>query len=71
MGYALMFGKCCACGGLTSFNPVKVPSVRINGTKEPVCKFCIEDANKKRKEMGLETFNVPEDAYEPCNEMEL
>ena len=71
MGYALAFGLCAQCKQPFGFNPVRVPSVRVNGEKEPVCKLCIDRANPIRKERGLPEFTVHPDAYEPVEESEL
>jgi len=71
MGYALCTGMCAACRRLFSFNPVRVPSVRINGSRDPVCRECIEAANVERRARGLEPFPVAADAYEACDESEL
>jgi hypothetical protein len=54
-----------------TFNPIHVPSVRIEGKREPVCKSCIEKANVVRKEKGLELIPLLPDAYEACDECEL
>jgi len=71
MGYVLMFGCCINCGRQFIFNPNKVPSVRVNGVREPVCRSCVEWANGERKKKGLELFTIPPDAYEACREEEL
>jgi len=71
MGYAYMIGECFGCKQTFSFNPNKVPSIRIEGVKQPVCEVCIEKANPKRKANGLEPIEILPGAYEPCNESEL
>jgi len=71
MGYAICFAPCCACKRPFGFNPNKVPSIRVNGVKEPVCRTCIELANPQRKAMGLPEFAINPDAYEPVDENEL
>jgi hypothetical protein len=71
MGYATAIGACLVCKGLFSFNPVRVPSFRVNGVKEPICQACIELANIKRKETGLQPFTYADDAYDACDEGEL
>lgn len=48
MGYMIAMGACATCGKIISFNPERVPSVRINGVKEPVCRTCIERENARR-----------------------
>ena len=45
MGYAIATGTCYTCGALFNFNPVRVPSVRVDGVREPICRACIDRAN--------------------------
>lgn len=72
MGYALCIGDCYACGKTFSFNPVRVPSFRDkNNVRQPVCRSCMEQINRKRQKMSLEPFVIPEDAYDYCEESEL
>ena len=72
MGYVFMVAGCYACGRIFSFNPMKVPSIRDrNGVRQPVCRRCMEIANEKRKEKGLEPFSIADGAYEPCDEREV
>lgn len=71
MGYVLAYGNCINCGKPFSFNPAKVPSIRVQGVREPVCKGCIEKANEVRRALGRELFTILPDAYEPCEESEL
>jgi len=71
MGYVTCMGRCAVCGGLMSFNPVRVPSITIKGNREPVCQSCMARINALRKEKGLEEFPVLPDAYEACDENEL
>ena len=72
MGCALMIGTCFACGKTFTFNPVRVPSFRDeHNIRQPVCAGCMAKVNEKRKEMGLEPFQIAADAYEACDEYEL
>lgn len=72
MGYCLAFSECVGCRSIFGYNPNYVPSIRTSyGTKEPVCKQCIERANPIRKEKGLPEFTIHPQAYEPLNEEEL
>jgi hypothetical protein len=64
MGYMLCTATCVNCKNLFSFNPDLVPSVRVNGVKEPICKTCVEWANPKRVEKGLEPIKILPGAYE-------
>lgn len=71
MGYAFATSPCVACHGLFSYNPMKVPSIRVNGAREPVCPACMALANAKRVANGLPPHAIADDAYEPCDEREL
>ena len=68
MGYALAFGPCIGCGRVFGFNPHAVPSVVVQGEREPVCRTCIERANPTRIANGLPPFSIRPDAYEPVEE---
>jgi hypothetical protein len=65
MGFMIAIGRCVACGNTFAFNPNKVPSIRINGEKEPICRPCIERANALKREKGIPEFEIPKDAYAP------
>jgi hypothetical protein len=71
MGYALAMGDCLCCQKPFAFNPVKVPSFRYKGSKEPICRDCMVVVNQKRVASGLEPFAIAADAYEACDEGEL
>lgn len=71
MGYAICTGQCAGCRRIFSFNPVRVPSIRVNGVREPLCRTCVDTVNAHRLKSGLEVFPIPEDAYEPVDESEL
>ena len=72
MGYAFMVSECYTCGGMFTFNPVKVPSVRDkNNVRQPICRHCVEDVNKLKAAQGMELFVIPKDAYTACDETEL
>lgn len=71
MGFVLVFGHCCNCSQFMKFNPIHVPSVRVNGKREPVCKKCVEELNEKRKLVGAEPWPIHPEAYEAADENEL
>jgi hypothetical protein len=71
MGFALCHGHCIGCGQLFSFNPVRVPSITIKGTREPVCRNCVERVNPVRIKNGLPPIVPLPDAYDACDESEL
>jgi hypothetical protein len=69
MGWAFVIGQCFGCGRTFTFNHVHVPSVPAaasgTGTREPVCRACVEKANPVRIENGLPPIVIHPDAYEP------
>jgi hypothetical protein len=69
--YALCTSPCAGCGRLFSYNPVRVPSIRIKGTREPICRVCIDRVNPTREANGLPPIAPAADAYEPVDEGEL
>lgn len=79
MGYVLCIGTCCFCKGIFGFNPLKVPSVKVdgngdpdpNGDKAPICENCMERGNAMRRSKGLEPFPILPGAYEAVNENDL
>lgn len=71
MGYYFCAGACYGCGRLFSFNPVRVPSITVEGTRQPICIVCVERANPLRKKNGLPLIEPLPDAYEACEEGEL
>jgi hypothetical protein len=71
MGYALATSHCIGCGQIFSYNPVRVPSIRINGSREPICLPCVKLVNPIRVKNGLDPIVPKPDAYEACDEGEL
>lgn len=71
MGYVMAMGRCIGCSNVFSFNPVRVPSIRINGTKEPICKECVEKVNPMRRANGVPEIVPHPDAYDAADEQEL
>lgn len=68
---AFMVGFCFTCRRLFTFNPVLVPSLLINGVKEPVCAACCDAVNPGRIAAGLEPIIPLPGAYDACDESEL
>jgi hypothetical protein len=64
-------GPCVSCGVIFAFNPVRVPSVPVNGEREPACRACVDRANPIRVAKGLAQIVVHEDAYTGCREEEI
>jgi hypothetical protein len=69
MAWMFVMGPCYACGQPFTYNADHVPSVpghlTTSGTREPVCRACIERANPERVKNGLEPIVPHPDAYEP------
>jgi len=65
---ALMYvhGFSVACRKPLSFNADRVPSIRVEGVREPLCEGCFHKWNKiHRTDKGLELIPLNPDAYEP------
>lgn len=65
MAYLFAYGPCYACQQPFSFNPYIVPSITINGNREPICEQCIIRANPERIKRGLPAIVPLPGAYEP------
>lgn len=70
-GYALAMGPCVRCKRVFSFNPVRVPSVVVLGSRRPICQDCVDQINPMRLAAGLEPIVPLPDAYDGCEEGEL
>ena len=71
-GYVMVIGECVACQNRISFNPVYVPSLRVNGVKRELCKSCFDKWNQiHRTSQGLPLIPLHPEAYEPCPESEI
>lgn len=70
--YAFMLAPCVLCGIPFAFHPNLVPSVRVKGEKEPVCRQCHDYLNDLREKKGLERWPEPlAGAYEAAPEEEI
>lgn len=70
--FCFVVGNCCSCGVLITFNPVRVPSLTVNGSREPLCRTCFGRWNEiHRTSKGLEPVEAHADAWEGCDESEL
>lgn len=72
-GFVTAMSPCFGCGGLMTYNPHKVPSIRDprTGEREPICADCVERANPLRIANGLDPIVVLDGAYEGMPEEEL
>lgn len=68
MGFAWMFAFCVACRMPIHFNPHAVPSLVVNGQREPLCRNCAERWNHLHP---ANARPIRDDAYEPIAEEEL
>lgn len=71
MGYYFATSACFGCGKLFSYNPHRVPSIRHNGERRPICRTCVEIVNPRRIANGLPPIEPFPDAYEPIDEAEF
>lgn len=72
MGFAECIGPCCGCGEMITFNPNKVPSLRVHGNREPLCRVCFGKWNEiHRVSKGLPPEPLAPDAYSPIPESDL
>ena len=67
-GYMFVLGPCAGCGTVFAFNADLVPSVRVNGQREPICAACVTAANPIRRAHGLDPIVVHPDAYQPSED---
>ena len=71
MGYALAMSACVGCGRVFGYSPTKVPSVLVDGSREPICESCVVRFNAIRAERGLPLIVPKPGAYEADDESEL
>jgi hypothetical protein len=68
MAIMIVMGRCYSCGTLMHFSPTLVPSLpgslTTTGTREPVCRGCVERANPERIKNGLAPIVILDGAYE-------
>jgi hypothetical protein len=65
MGYLYVLGECFSCHRLFTFSAERVPSIVVDGQREPVCADCVERANPERIANGLPPIVPLPGAYEP------
>jgi len=64
-GYMYALGRCWSCGRPLMFNAERVPSIPIDGERQPICQGCVDIANPRRVANGLDPIVVMPGAYEP------
>jgi len=52
-----------------TFNPDLVPSIRVTGFREPVCRSCVEEVNPVRVAKGLDPIQILPGAYDPTEDV--
>ena len=63
-GFMFVIGHCIACGVYLTFNPHYVPSLIVEGQREPLCRGCHSRWNKiHRVDKGLEPITLHPEAY--------
>jgi len=70
MSDAVVFvlGACLCCGRLFTFNPWRVPSHQWHGTREPICRDCVDRINPRRVANGLPPIVPLPGAYDPADD---
>ena len=71
MAQVYVFAPCAACRKVFACSPTRVPSVVIDGMRQPICADCVALANPQRIANGLEPIHVLPGAYEPDDESEV
>ena len=69
--FAYMFTQCPCCHCGFACNPIRVPSITIDGVRVAICKNCFEFRQKYREANDLPRETYAADAYEPVNMEEV
>jgi hypothetical protein len=65
-----VLSACVGCQQIISYNPNKVPSLSVNGNREPICKKCFNKWNEiHRTSKGLEAVYLHPEAYSATREV--
>jgi len=59
-----VMGVCVCCTAMISFDPERVPFIKIKGQKQPLCESCVHETNERRKLLKLYPIVIPEGTYE-------
>jgi hypothetical protein len=68
MGYFFGLSPCYGCKVPFTYNVDRVPSLIVNGVREPICADCVTRANELRKKNGHPLIVPLPGAYEPEDE---
>jgi len=71
MGYVFITSACYGCKRIFSYHPNLVPSIRVEGRREPICRACVERVNPMRVKNGLDAIVPKPGAYEPADEHDV
>lgn len=71
MGYFCITSTCAVCRALITYHPHKVPSVRVEGVRQPICRPCVDEINPLRVEHGLPAIPIQDGAYDAADESDL
>lgn len=71
MAYVMVMSPCYGCKKDFMYNPQYVPSLTIDGVREPFCQSCIDKANVVRRQKSLEPLVPHPQAYQPLPEGDL
>ena len=59
-----LVGDCTACGAVVVCDPRRVPVIRVNGERQPICRACFDTWNKiHRTDKGLSPIPLLPGAY--------
>lgn len=64
MGVMFVIAPCVGCQRLFSFSAERVPSVIVDGVRQPICRSCVDVANPVRVENGLDPIVPLPGAYD-------
>lgn len=71
MGFVFMTTVCFGCGNVFNCHPNLVPSIRVEGHRQPICAECVKRANPLRIRNGLDPIVPPPGAYQPTDESSI
>lgn len=71
MGFVAVLGPCIRCKRPFVYSPTRVPSIRIDGVRHPICATCVEEVNPLRIANGLPPINPLPGAYDADDESEM
>lgn len=71
-GYVCGIAPCWSCHAIFAFDLERVPSIVVDGEREPVCRSCVARANALRRKNGRPLIVILPGAYpdEPGDELE-